>query len=66
MMETPNLVVVFPLCPGKSAKLVFAPDVPGIHVFGCKEGKTWMAVTSTAMTMKWGGLTNGSAPCAVR
>ena len=24
--------------------------VPGIHVFGCSERKTWMAGTSPAMT----------------
>src|SRR5205823_14523001 len=31
-------------CPGKSAKRVFAPDVPGIHVLPAYEKKnTWMA-----------------------
>ena len=30
-------------CPGKSAKCVFALDVPGIHVFLCLNTKTWMA-----------------------
>jgi hypothetical protein len=36
--------------PGKSAKRVFAPDVPGIHVFLCV--KTWMAGSSPATTKK--------------
>jgi hypothetical protein len=27
-----------PSCPGKSAKRVFALDVPGIHVFLCSNG----------------------------
>jgi hypothetical protein len=32
-------------CPGKSAKRVFALDVPGIHVFLLLESKAWMAGT---------------------
>jgi hypothetical protein len=29
----------YPSCPGKSAKRIFAPDVPGIHVFPAAEFK---------------------------
>jgi hypothetical protein len=33
-------------CPGKSAKRVFALDVPGIHAFATFKRKTWMAGTT--------------------
>ena len=40
-----------PSCPGRSAKRVFALDVPGIHVLNLtKSKKTWMAGTSPVMT----------------
>jgi hypothetical protein len=42
----------------KSAKRVFALDVPGIHAF-LRRIKTWMAGTSPAMTKK--GFRSGSA-----
>jgi len=28
-----DMLAMNPSCPGRSAKRVFAPDVPGIHVF---------------------------------
>ena len=38
-------------CPGKSAKRVFAPDVPGIHVLSVSKGKnTWMAGSADKFT----------------
>jgi hypothetical protein len=39
-------------CPAKSAKRVFALDVPGIHVLFRQvwQRKTWMAGSSPAMT----------------
>jgi hypothetical protein len=46
-----KFIVIPSSCPGKSAKRVFALDVPGIHVFVSKIGKTWMAVINTAMTI---------------
>src|SRR6266478_1814638 len=38
--------------PGKSAKRVFALDVPAIHVFGATGRKTWMPGTRPGMTMQ--------------
>jgi hypothetical protein len=46
-------------CPARSAKRVFAPGVPGIHVVFFSVGpKTWMAGTSPAMT-SWKGNVDG-------
>ena len=45
--------------PGKSAKRVFALDVPGIHVFLGFISQTWMAGTSPAMTAEAGGVPAG-------
>src|SRR3954469_16706661 len=39
-------------CPGRSAKRVFALDVPGIHVLGGSERRSLMAGTSPAMTLR--------------
>ena len=38
---------------GKSAKRVFALDVPAIHVFFVTPTKTWMPGTSPGMTTSW-------------
>jgi hypothetical protein len=40
-----------PSCPAKSAKRVFALDVPAIHVFAFRHYlKTWMPGTGPGMT----------------
>ena len=38
--------------PGKSAKRVFALDIPAIHAFVSGQGRTWMPATSAGMTGK--------------
>ena len=48
-------MLLAPSCSGNSAKRVFAPDVPGIHVLQhLREEKTWMAGTGPAMTTSAG------------
>ena len=45
--------ILSPSWPGKSAKRVFALDVPAIHVFLVTSTKTWMPGTSPGMTTSW-------------